>query len=289
MRIGAVFPQTEIGNDPIVIRDYAQAIEGMGFTHTLAYDHVLGASTAARPNWRGPYTSDTPFHEPFVLFGYLAGLTQRLELVTGVLVLPQRQTALVAKQAAQTDWLAPGGVRLGVGLGWNESEYRALGVPFARRGARIEEQVELLRSLWSAPSVTARTSVEEFDGVGLAPRPRREIPVWLAGKAPAALARVGRIADGWVPLEKPGAEAAARLEAVRRAAREAGRGAAEIGVEPRIRVPGRPANELAAEIGFWIDHGASHLSFSTMDSGLRSVAEHLRHLESALSTVSRGG
>ncbi|MEU7811362.1 TIGR03619 family F420-dependent LLM class oxidoreductase [Pseudonocardia sp. NPDC049154] len=288
MRMGAVFPQYDVLRDAADIAEFARGVEELGLDHLLVYDHVLGVDPAVRPEWNHLYRNDSEFHEPFVLFGYLAAVC-RLELVTGVLVLPQRQTALVAKQAAQTDWLAPGGVRLGVGLGWNESEYRALGVPFARRGARIEEQVELLRSLWSAPSVTARTSVEEFDGVGLAPRPRREIPVWLAGKAPAALARVGRIADGWFPLEKPGAEAAARLEAVRRAAREAGRGAAEIGVEPRIRVPGRPANELAAEIGFWIDHGASHLSFSTMDSGLRSVAEHLRHLESALSTVSRGG
>ena len=286
--MGAVFPQYDVLREAADIAEFARGVEGLGLDHLLVYDHVLGVDPAVRPEWNHLYRNDSEFHEPFVLFGYLAAVC-RLELVTGVLVLPQRQTALVAKQAAQTDWLAPGGVRLGVGLGWNESEYRALGVPFARRGARIEEQVELLRSLWSAPSVTARTSVEEFDGVGLAPRPRREIPVWLAGKAPAALARVGRIADGWFPLEKPGAEAAARLEAVRRAAREAGRGAAEIGVEPRIRVPGRPANELAAEIGFWIDHGASHLSFSTMDSGLRSVAEHLRHLESALSTVSRGG
>lgn len=288
MRIGAVFPQYDVLRDAADIAEFARGVEGLGLDHLLVYDHVLGVDPAVRPEWTHLYRNDSEFHEPFVLFGYLAAVC-RLELVTGVLVLPQRQTALVAKQAAQADWLAAGGVRLGVGLGWNESEYRALGVPFARRGARIEEQVELLRSLWSAPSVTARTSVEEFDGVGLAPRPRREIPVWLAGRAPAALARVGRIADGWFPLEKPGAEAAARLEAVRRAAREAGRDAAEIGVEPRIRVPGRPVDELAAEIGFWIDHGASHLSFSTMDAGLRSVAEHLRHLESALSTVSRGG
>jgi probable F420-dependent oxidoreductase len=287
MRIGAVFPQYDVLRDAADIAEFARGVEGLGMDHLLVYDHVIGVDPAVRPEWTHLYRNDSEFHEPFVLFGYL-GAVCRLELVTGVLVLPQRQTALVAKQAAQADWLAAGGVRLGVGLGWNESEYRALGVPFARRGARLEEQVELLRSLWSAPSVTARTSVEELDGVGLAPRPRREIPVWLAGKASAALARVGRIADGWFPLEKPGAEAAARLEAVRRAAREAERDPAEIGVEPRIRVPGRPADELAAEIGFWIDHGASHLSFTTMDAGLGSVAEHLRHLESALSTVSRG-
>src|SRR5215217_6166780 len=148
MRIGAVFPQTEIGSEPIVIRDYAQAVEGMGFTHLLAYDHVLGASTATRPDWSGPYTSETPFHEPFVLFGYLAGLTRRLELVTGILILPQRQTALVAKQAAEVDLLSGGRLRLGVGLGWNFVEYEGLGERFQNRGARIEEQIVLLRRLW---------------------------------------------------------------------------------------------------------------------------------------------
>ena len=147
MRIGVVFPQTEIGDDPIAIRDYAQAAEQLGYQHLLIYDHVLGASTANRPGWRGPYTSDTLFHEPFVLFGYLAGLTKRIELVTGVIILPQRQTALVAKQAAEIDVLSGGRLRLGVGIGWNEVEYQALGEDFHNRGARMEEQITVLRAL----------------------------------------------------------------------------------------------------------------------------------------------
>src|SRR6188508_792724 len=153
MRIGVVFPQTEIGEDPIAIRDYAQAAEELGYQHLLIYDHVLGASTASRPDWRGPYTSDTLFHEPFVLFGYLAGLTKRIELVTGVIILPQRQTALVAKQAAEIDVLSGGRLRLGVGIGWNELEYQALGEDFHNRGARMEEQIDVLRALWTHPVV----------------------------------------------------------------------------------------------------------------------------------------
>src|SRR5829696_3482700 len=153
MRIGVVFPQIEIGDDPIAIRDYAQAAEELGYQHLLIYDHVLGASTASRPDWRGPYTSDTLFHEPFVLFGYLAAITQRIELVTGVIILPQRQTALVAKQATEVDILSGGRLRLGVGIGWNREEYVGLGQDFGTRGKRIEEQVRLLRALWSETAI----------------------------------------------------------------------------------------------------------------------------------------
>jgi alkanesulfonate monooxygenase SsuD/methylene tetrahydromethanopterin reductase-like flavin-dependent oxidoreductase (luciferase family) len=158
MRIGAVFPQTEFGNDPIAIRDYAQAVEAMGFRHILVYDHVLGAGLANRPNWRGPYNSETPFHEPFVFYGYLAGLTRELELVTGVIILPQRQTSLVAKQAAEVDVLSGGRLRLGIGIGWNDVEYEGLNEDFHTRGARSVEQVEVLRALWTQPIVTHHRS-----------------------------------------------------------------------------------------------------------------------------------
>jgi probable F420-dependent oxidoreductase len=154
MRFGAVFPQTEIGSDPVAIRDWGQAVEELGYRHILIYDHVLGASTANRPDWRGPYTSETLFHEPFVLYGYFAALTRRVELVTDVLILPQRQTALVAKQAAEVDVLSGGRLRLGVGVGWNAVEYEALGEEFGNRGARSEEQIAVLRALWTAPVVT---------------------------------------------------------------------------------------------------------------------------------------
>ncbi len=148
MRLGAVFPQTEVGSDPATARDLAQVVEESGFDHLLAYDHVLGASHDREPKLMGPYTEESLFHEPFVLFGFLAAATSRLELVTGVLILPQRQTALVAKQAAEVDVLSGGRLRLGVGVGWNYVEYDALNQKFSDRGKRQEEQIEVLLRLW---------------------------------------------------------------------------------------------------------------------------------------------
>src|SRR5438105_2091500 len=194
MRIGVVFPQTEIGSDPSVIRDYAQAAESIGYKHLLVYDHVLGASTEHRPDWRGPYTSETPFHEPFVLFGYLAAITQQLELVMGVLVLPQRQTALVAKQAAEVDVLSGGRLRLGVGIGWNQVEYEALGEDFHNRGKRIEEQITLLRELWTEPVVDFTGRWHRVAEAGVNPLPmQRPIPIWMGGYADVVLERAGRM------------------------------------------------------------------------------------------------
>ena len=149
MRIGVVFPQLEIGNDPVLIRDYAQAAESLGYDHLLVYDHVLGANRETHDWLRGPYRHIDAFHEPFVLFGYLAGLTEKIELVTGILILPQRQTALVAKQAAEVDVLSGGRLRLGIGIGWNSVEYEALNEDFTNRGRRSEEQIEVMRELWT--------------------------------------------------------------------------------------------------------------------------------------------
>ncbi|GCE23978.1 hypothetical protein KDK_77780 [Dictyobacter kobayashii] len=199
MQIGVTFPQTEIGADPQVIRDYAQAVEGMGYQHVLIYDHVLGADPTHRPGWTG-YTHTEMFHEPFVLFGYLAALTQ-LELVTGVIILPQRQTALVAKQAAEVDVLSGGKFRLGIGVGWNPVEYEALGTDFSTRGRVVEEQIELLRQLWSKEVVTFKGRYHTVTEAGLSPLPvHRSIPVWIGGSSDSALRRAARIADGWFPL-----------------------------------------------------------------------------------------
>jgi probable F420-dependent oxidoreductase len=204
MRIGVVFPQTEIGSDPIVIRDYAQAAEELGYRHILAYDHVLGASTAVRPGWNRPYSSETPFHEPFVLFGYLAGLTRRIELVTGVIILPQRQAVLVAKQAAEVDVLSGGRLRLGVGIGWNAVEYQGLNQNFRDRSARIEEQVTLLRALWTQPVISFKGRWHEIDAAGINPLPiQRPIPIWVGATADAGIERAGRIGDGWFPQRPP--------------------------------------------------------------------------------------
>src|SRR5579885_1964305 len=213
MRIGVVFPQTEIGSDPGVVREYAQAAEGMGYSHLLAYDHVLGADTATRPGWRGPYTSETQFHEPFVLFGYLAGLTRTLELVTGIIILPQRQTALVATQAAEVDVLSGGRLRLGVGIGWNQVEYEGLNERFSNRGARLEEQIEVLRALWSETSITYTGRWHTIDHAGINPLPvQRPIPIWIGATADAALRRAARLADGWFPQRPPDDQARAMME-----------------------------------------------------------------------------
>jgi probable F420-dependent oxidoreductase len=234
MRIGAIFPQNEIGNDPAAIAAWARGVESLGFQHILAYDHVLGAGVEGRPGWRG-YTSDDPFHEVFVLFGYFAALTTDVELVTGILILPQRQTVLVAKQAAEVDVLSGGRLRLGVGVGWNPAEYEALGESFAERGARSVEQIELLRALWADPLVTYRGRWDQVTDAGLNPLPvRRRIPIWLGGGAEPVLRRIGRIGDGWLPRRRPDEKAAAMLARVRRYAEEAGRRPDDIGVEGRL-------------------------------------------------------
>ena len=193
MKIGVVFPQVEIGPDPAVVREYAQTAEGLGYTHILAYDHVIGADITNRPNWRGPYTVDTQFHEPFVLFGYLAAIT-KLELVTGVIILPQRQTVLVAKQAAQVDVLTGGKFRLGVGVGWNEVEYESLNETFRNRGRREEEQIDVMRMLWTQKSVTFRGKWHNIPGAGLKPLPvQQPIPVWIGGSTDPAFKRIGKM------------------------------------------------------------------------------------------------
>jgi probable F420-dependent oxidoreductase len=280
MRVGVVFPQTEIGADVGAVRAYAQQVEELGYRHVLAYDHVLGADPAVHRGWAGPYDVTTTFHEPFVLFGYLAGLTS-LELVTGIIILPQRQTALVAKQAAEVDLLTVGRFRLGVGLGWNEVEYEALGQDFATRGRRIEEQVDLLRRLWTEPSVTFDGRFDRVAGAGLAPLPvQRPIPVWFGGQSDPAYRRIGRLADGWFPQVPPGPKLDEARGVVERAAAEAGRDPAALGLEGRASWRGDPG-QLAERAAAWRDAGATHLSVNTMGAGLRSVDDHLQALETA--------
>lgn len=220
MKIGAVFPQLEIGADPAVVRDWTTTVEAAGYNHVLAYDHVLGADPANRPGWTG-YTDKSLFHEVFVLFGYLAAITTTLELVTGVLVLPQRQTALVAKQAAEVDVLSGGRLRLGVGIGWNQVEYDALGVPFEKRGARLTQQVDLLRKLWADPVISYDGRFDHVDEAGLNPLPGREIPIWFGGTADAVLRRTGRIGDGWMPQSAPDENARRQIALMRQSAEAA--------------------------------------------------------------------
>jgi probable F420-dependent oxidoreductase len=275
MRIGVVFPQLEIGADPAVIRDYAQTAEGLGYTHLLVYDHVLGADPTERPGWRG-YTAQDLFHEPFVLFGYLAGLTTRLELVTGVIVLPQRQTALVAKQAVEVDVLSGGRLRLGVGVGWNPVEYEALGEDFHNRGKRSEEQITLLRRLFSEEVITFNGQWHRVTAAGLNPLPpRRAIPIWLGGGPDVVLPRVVAMGDGWFPQMRPEPEGREAVEQLRALAEAAGRDPATIGIEARVPFKGDNVAELVGWARAWRAIGATHLGVNTMGAGLPDPAAHI--------------
>jgi probable F420-dependent oxidoreductase len=285
MRIGVVFPQTEIGADAGAVRAYAEHVEGLGFTHLLAYDHVVGADPNVHAGWDGPYDLHNTFHEPLVTFGYLAAVTTSLELVTGILILPQRQTVLVAKQAAEVDLLSGGRLRLGIGLGWNAVEYEALGEDFSNRGKRSEEQVDLMRTLWTEQTVTYHGTYHQVTGAGLAPLPiQRPIPVWFGASSPRACRRAGRLGDGWFPLVGPGPKLEQALQEVAQAAREAGRDPTQIAMEGQVSWNGN-ADDLAAGLRVWADAGASHVSINTMGAGLASVDDHLRALTSAAETA----
>jgi probable F420-dependent oxidoreductase len=287
MRIGVVFPQTELGGDVGAVRAYGQRVEELGFTHVLAYDHVVGADPEVHAGWNGPYDVHTTFHEPLVLFGYLAAITS-LELVTGIVILPQRQTALVAKQAAEVDLLSGGRFRLGVGIGWNAVEYEALDKTFTNRGRRLGEQVALLRQLWTEQSVTFEGEFERVTGAGLAPMPsQRPIPIWFGASSAPALRRAGRLADGWFPQASPGPTLDAARAHVEAGAREAGRAPASIGMEGRVVWRGS-ADKLVDHVGSWRDAGASHLSVNTMGAGLGGVDGHLQALAEAAEALQLG-
>ncbi|HMG25341.1 MAG TPA: LLM class F420-dependent oxidoreductase [Acidimicrobiia bacterium] len=286
MRIGVVFPQTELGGDVGAVRAYGERVQELGFTHVLAYDHVVGADPDVHRDWRGPYNVATTFHEPFALFGYLAAITS-MELVTGIIILPQRQTVLAAKQAAEVDLLTGGRFRLGVGIGWNAVEYEALGKDFSNRGRRLEEQVTLLRRLWTERSLTFDGAYERVTGAGLAPLPvQRPIPVWFGAVAEPALRRVGRLADGWFPQVPPGERLDEAHDIVRKAAADAGRDRRRIGMEGRITWAEGDLDKLARQAGKWRDAGATHLSVNTMGSGFESVDDHLAALASAAEALS---
>ena len=287
MGYGAVFPQTEIGIDPIAIRDYAQAVEGLGYDYLLAYDHVLGADPEGRGGtW--PYTYMSTFHEPLALFCYLAGLTGRIELVSGVVILPQRQTALVAKQAAEVDILSGGRLILGVGSGWNYLEYESLGQDFSTRGRRLEEQVGLLRRLWSEPIVEFEGRFDRVPAAGINPRPGRQIPIWMGGTAPVVLDRIGRIGDGWIAGRGDLEFLGRSVEAIREAAQRAGRDPAEIGIATSVSVHGAP-EEQAAFAERLQEAGADRVHVLTMDLGLATPGDHIDALRTFIEAAPQTG
>jgi len=274
MQIGVTFPQTEIGADPLVIRDYAQSVEGLGYSHLVAFDHVLGADPAHRPGWSG-YTWRDMFHEPFVLFGYLAALTH-LELLPAVIILPQRQTVLVAKQAAEVDVLTGGKLRLGVGVGWNPVEYEALGMNFHMRGRVEEEQIEVLRLLWSQEIVSYKGQFHTITEAGLNPLPvRRSIPIWMGGRADALLRRTARLGDGWLPQGKPDERMREAVERLQSYITEAGRDPRKVGIEARMNAREGDLDEWMRQTEGWRDLGATHISINTMGAGFKSPGEHI--------------
>lgn len=279
MKIGAVFPQTEIGTDPGAIKAYAQALEDMGFDYLLAYEHVLGTDPGRFPDRRFVYTYHDQFHEPFVLFGFLAGITNRIELVTGILILPQRQTALVAKQAAEVDVLSGGRLRLGLGVGWNQVEMEALGYSFHDRGKRLDEQIQLLQALWSTPLVDFDGEFESVSTVGINPRPvHKRIPLWFGGMAEPVLRRIAQVGAGWIAPSIGPDQASHAVERIHTHLGEAGRPADACGIDIRITLARQPIDTWAEYLDGWRKLGATHVCLNTMGMGFATVDAHLAAL-----------
>jgi probable F420-dependent oxidoreductase len=280
VRIGVTFPQSDLALDAGATREFAQIVEEMGFDHLIAYDHVLGAGRRNRPDWTGFHDEHDRFHEVFVLFGYLAAVTSSIELATGILCLPQRQTALVAKQAAEVDHLSGGRFRLGVGVGWNHVEFEGLGADFHTRGRRIEEQIDVLRALWTEPTVQLEGEFHSLPDVGINPLPtRRPIPLWYGSGAEKILDRVVRLADGWIPESRVPESLGPQLEKLRAKLDAAGRDQGSFGLQARLSLrQGGP--ELWREYFEWYrDHDFSHFCVSTIWCGAETLDEHVEQLQ----------
>jgi probable F420-dependent oxidoreductase len=286
MQVGAVYPQIELGGDPSAVRRLGLAVEQLGFDYLLAYDHVLGAVHADRtPPLTGPYTEHDPFHDPFVMFAYLAAITERIQFATGILILPQRQTALVARQAADLELLSGGRLRLGVGIGWNHVEYEALGQRFRTRGARQEEQIGVLRRLFTEPVVDFSGRFDRIDRAALVPRPAHPIPIWLGGSSDAAYDRAARLADGFIFIGGNIDHTIETWTQLRDHVRSLGRPVEDFGAEYVARPQGGPG-DLTAEIDAWRKAGGTHLSVVTMGLGFDSVEGHIDYLASVASALS---
>lgn len=286
MKIGAIFPQTEYGSQAQSLRDYAQLAEELGYTHILAYEHVLGANPQRPEGFQGPYTYQHSFQEPFVLFGFMAAVTRRIGFATGILILPQRQTALVAKQAATLDVLSEGRLRLGVALGWNAVEYAALGQDFHSRGRRIEEQVQLLRHLWTQPLVQFDGRWDTVTDAGLNPLPvQRPIPIWFGGHAENVIRRAAQTGDGWLPNYRTVAEARPSFDLLESLLQQNGRTRASFGIEVRLSYAGGDPHTWIRQIEAWQAAGATHLTLNTMGAGLQGPVAHQQALRSFAEAV----
>ena len=255
MQLCAQFPTRDIGNDPAKIRDWAQAAEDLGFAYIEVADHVFGAT--ARDGWTPLYNETDPFHETFVTLGFLAGVTKRIRLSSGVLIAPQRQTGVMAKQAAEADLLSGGRLRLGIGVGWNHVEYEALGTDWKTRGARQAEQIEVLRKLWTEDLVTFEGRFHKLVGVNIVPPPvQRPIPIWLGGSSDPVVKRAARLADGWMPIMAPDAKAEEKLGLLRAELQAAGRDASKFGLEAWLRMNEPDPQKWAAAADGWRKLGA---------------------------------
>lgn len=277
IEIGVVYPQIELGGDPDAVRRIGAATEDLGFDHLLAYDHVLGADHRDRePELTGPYGQDDPFHDPFVLFAYLAGRHERLKFASGVLILPQRQTAIVARQAADLALLSGDRFRLGVGVGWNWVEYEALGQDFSTRGKRADEQIDLLRRLWTEDVVTADGRFDSIDRAGLPPRPRQPVPIWIGGFGEAALQRCARAGDGFL-FGGPTDRVRGMHQRLRELLDEHGRSRDDVGTEAMVLTRKGP-EDAAAKLRAWAEDGGTHGTVITMGLGLDSTDAHVDYL-----------
>jgi probable F420-dependent oxidoreductase len=278
MKLGTTYPQIELGGDPHALRRFAEATEQLGYDHILLYDHVVGAVHEGRdpPLW-GPYTEKDPFHDIFTAFAYLAALTERIELISGILILPQRQTVLVAKQAADVDLMSNGRLRLGVGSGWNYVEYDALGEEWAKRGAKMSEQIPYLRRLWSEEAIDWRGQFDQIDRGNIVPRPKRQIPIYCGGFADPAFRRAAKLADGFIFASALSDQAIASWGRVKELLREEGRSTEDFGTlfvlhpdQPNVRI-----NQIAEALLRLRDAGADEASIVTMQKGFATVDQHI--------------
>lgn len=286
MEFGAVLPHNEIGTDPGAMKAFAQGVEALGATHLLIYDHVLGADRDRPGGWpENSYDKDVAFHEPLTTFAFIAGVTERLRLMSAVLILPQRQTALVAKQAAQVAMLSGNRFSLGVGIGWNQVEYEALGVDYARRGHRQQEQVELLRELWEADSLDFTGEYHRVNRASINPRPTARIPLWFGGSAPAALKRCALHGDGWIPLMGANDKARACVATIREHREAAGLDMASFGIQAQAQYRGGTPERWISHRDKWAEMGATHIAIATHNAGPAAVDDHLKRVESYLETV----
>jgi len=285
MKLGVVLPHNEIGNDPVAIKDYLQGVEALGADHLLVYDHVLGADPNRPGGWRGMYDSQVAFHEPLTFLSFVAGVTSSIELVTTVLILPQRQTALVAKQAAELQVLSGGRFRMGIGTGWNKIEYEALGVPFEGRGARQEEQVELLKRLWQEDTLTFEGRHHQVSAAGINPRPEARIPVWFGGSAKPLLNRCARLGDGWMPLMGANQAASDAISYLKSTRESLGLSWDDFGIQSQAQFAGGNPERWSGHYQKWQALGATHMAFATHNAGSTDAMGHVKRLEQYLEVV----